>query len=129
MKTLNQEFAASVYERVEKFADKYPDVESEERKKYGGMAHKLPVLIHTAGLAQALAFVESRGHDIHQVLLEDLAQVVVNDQADEYLKQSRNEELPEYIFLTRKTMIALSWYKRFAQSVLGVASTEEGEGT
>jgi CRISPR-associated protein Cmr5 len=125
MKTLEQEFAGKIYQQVAQYKQKYPKEDDPARKKYGSMAHKLPILVRTAGLAQALAFVDSRGKDEHKELLQHLAQVTVNANVDEFLRQSREADLPTYIYLTRKTMLALKWYKRFAQSVLKIEPGEE----
>lgn len=127
MNTLEQQYAAQIYEQVQQYGEKYPDKESKERKKYGSMSHKLPILVRTAGLVQALAFVDSRGKDPHHALLEHLAQVVVEDSASAFLKQSREGGLQTYMYLTKRTLLALTWYKRFAESVLDVAPTESGE--
>ena len=119
MKTFDHELAEKVYERVAKFKD------SSERKKYGAMAHKLPILVRTSGLAEALAFVESHGKESQLVLLEDLAQVVSVETREVFTKKSREAEIQEYMFRTRRTMLALKWFKRFAQSVLGVDPTQD----
>jgi len=97
-------------------------VGEDERRKYGSLAHRLPVLVRTAGLAQALAFVEARGSQAGEKLLAHIAEVV---QEKELLKRSREAELEEYMDLTRKVLDALVWYKRFAQSVLGVEATAD----
>jgi CRISPR-associated protein Cmr5 len=123
MKTLEQELAEKVYHKVVAHEGQ-PDA-----KKYGSMAHKLPILIRTAGLAEALAFVESRGKDPLDALLDDLARVVSNQSRKDFVAQSRSADLQDYIYLTRRTMLALKWFKRFAQSMLGVDATEEGDNT
>lgn len=120
MKTIEQEFAEKVYRKVEAHIGKT------DANQYGGMAHKLPILVRTAGLAEALAFVESRGKDSHKALLEDLAQVVSDKHMKDFGEEIRTAELQTYVYLTRRTMLALKWFKRFAQSVLGVDATEEG---
>jgi CRISPR-associated protein Cmr5 len=126
MKTLEQEFAEKVYNKTVDFGKAHPKGHV-ERDQYGGMAHKLPIIVRTAGLAEALAFVESRGKDGHLALLEDLAQVVSNYGLNDFTKQSRGADLQQYIFLTQRTMLALKWFKRFAQSALDVQpTTEEG---
>jgi CRISPR-associated protein Cmr5 len=127
MRTLEQEFAEKVYEKVDEFGRDHPkNTKQTERDQYGSMAHKLPVLIRTAGLAEALAFVESRGKDAHKKLLDDLAFVISEDSREELLKKSRKDGLQEYMYLTRRTILALKWFKRFAQSVLEVDATAEG---
>jgi len=119
MKTLDQEMASKVYKKV-KDRESTPDA-----KKYGAMAHKLPILVRTAGLAEALAFVESRGSDSHKELLNDLAQVVMDKGGAAFAAKSREADMQEYIYLTRRTMLALKWFKRFAQSVLKVEPTQD----
>jgi CRISPR-associated protein Cmr5 len=119
MLTRDQQYAIAALERVEKIrANKV----EEECKKYGAMAHKLPILIHSAGLAQALAFVASRfkKEDIHQQLLTDLAETIGKENKQELLERARCAELREYMRLTQQVLGALLWYKRFAQSILGV---------
>lgn len=118
--TREQKRAKSAFERVSKHKERPQDW----RDQYGGMAHKLPVLVRQAGLAQALAFVESRGKDAHRALLEDLAQSLELSKAD-LLRQSREAKLGEYLRLTREALAVAQWYKRFAQSVLDV---EAGAG-
>jgi CRISPR-associated protein Cmr5 len=125
MRTLEQEFADKVYEKVAAFGERYTK-EKVERSQYGSMAHKLPILIRTAGLAEALAFVESRGKDAHKSLLDDLAVVISENSRVNLLKNSREYGLQDYVYLTRRTMLALKWFKRFAQSVLEVDATAEG---
>jgi len=123
MQTLEQKFAVLIYDRVSAYASRYPDKNSSERTQYGSMAHKLPILVYTSGLTQALAFVESRGNPAQHSLLEDLAQVTAECDKPHYLELSRNSGLQDYVYLTRKTLIALKWFKRFAQSVLEVDAT------
>jgi len=119
MKTLDQEMAGKVYQRV-KGRESTPDA-----KKYGAMAHKLPILVRTAGLAEALAFVESRGNETHKEFLNDLAQVVMEKGGSAFAEKSREADMQEYMVLTRRTMLALKWFKRFAQSVLKVNPTQD----
>lgn len=120
MQTLEQQFAARIYDQV------LPYKEKPDRKQYGSMAYTLPILVRSAGLAQALAFVASRKKAPYDQLLDHLAEVVLGEGADgkRYLEQSRKAELQEYMRLTRRTMLALKWYKRFAESVLDVQPTD-----
>lgn len=122
MRTLQQEYAQKIYKQVESYKD------NSARTQYGSMAHKLPVLVRQAGLIQALAFVQTRGKPSQKVLLEHLAQVVANQSANEFVQQCREADLTTYMWLTRQTLGALEWFKRFAQSVLEVDPGEdEGE--
>jgi len=96
-------------------------------KKYGSLAHKLPILVRQAGLAQALAFAATRKPEEQQKLLKHLAITVIDDDFDELLRQSRTKPMLEYMRLTDDVMLALTWYKRFVQSILGVDPTVEDE--
>jgi CRISPR-associated protein Cmr5 len=121
MQTRSQRFAAVIFTQVN---DEVKPQGDAYRKKYGSMAHKLPVLIRTAGLAQALSFVESRGEAEHKKLLSHLA-TVINE--EDLARRSRTiTDLNQYMRLTREVLSALLWYKRFAQSVLDVTLGEEG---
>lgn len=122
---LEKQFAAKIYNQVFAVKD-LPD-----HKKYGSMAYTLPILVRTAGLAQALAFVSTRGkskeNNPYDRLLDHLAEVVGETDRSSFLKKSREAGLSDYMYLTRRTMLALKWYKRFAESVLDIKSTDQLE--
>lgn len=119
MQTRNQEIAADVFTRVKEVR--------QNKEEYKSMADKLPVLVQSAGLAQALSFVETRGSETQKRLLEDLSETLKNVGRIERLRNQSLAEysrettsLQEYLHLTRQVMTALLWYKRFASSVLDV---------
>jgi CRISPR-associated protein Cmr5 len=131
MLTREQEYAATIYGQVSNEIEPKPRA---SQKKYGSMAHKLPVLIRVAGLAQALQFVESRGKDEQKLLLQHLALALgfTDDEGEnvkkakaKLLDKSRTSQLGSYMHLTQQALAALQWYKRFAQSVLKVEAGEE----
>jgi len=124
VRTRSQVYAAAVFQRVREYENRT----EAERKKYGSMAHRLPVLVRSAGLAQALAFVHARGNDQHQKLLSHLAEVLGEENTETLLERSREAELDDYIFLTHSSLMALTWFKRFAQSVLGVQAGDDAQG-
>ena len=126
MQTRDQKLALAVYTRLYerlKGINEPTKLDNSGLNHYGAMAHKLPILIRTAGLAQALAFVEARGKDAHKELLKDLATIVGEP---DLVQKSREVELGDYMRLTQHSMAALLWFKRYAQSVLGV---EQGADT
>lgn len=102
---------------------------------WGRWAHKLPILIRQAGLAQALAFAEAKGKAGGERLLDDLAQALGDrvqldaPSREALLKASRTWELAKYQLLTREVLATLVWCKRFAQSVLDVDATSEGKNS
>ena len=115
MQTRDQIYAVDVYKKVSAVKK---TVEEADRNRYGAMAHQLPILIRSAGLAQALAFLESRDTKGHKQLLIDLAATV--GQPGTLLQSAREASIGEYMNLTQQVMAALLWYKRFAQSVLDI---------
>jgi CRISPR-associated protein Cmr5 len=56
-----------------------------------------------------------------------LAQTLKMRDAQQLISQSRNACLSEYLRLTHQSVAALLWYKRFAQSVLGIEAGESEE--
>lgn len=118
--TREQRFASGVYQLVSRVVS----ADEQYRKRYGSMAHTLPILIRSAGLVQALAFVAARP-DKPQYrpqlrLLEDLALVLGFSDAAALGTASRTAPLADYLHLTKEALQALLWFKRYAQSVLGV---------
>jgi CRISPR-associated protein Cmr5 len=125
MQTLDQRYSDKIRKQVLEIKKK-PEL---EYKKYGAMAHNLPILIYTAGLLQALEFVNTR-EEIHRLLLQDLAHTLGQPDRTAFLSAVRGANLRTYMLLTQRTLSALLWYKRFAQSILGVEASEEpAEGT
>lgn len=122
MQTRDQRYAADALKKVN-------ELDKSEYKKYGTMAHKLPILVRTAGLTQALSFVEARGSTEQHKLLDHLAQTIQVGDRNKLLKEARENDLSKYMELTQKVMAALLWYKRYAQSVLGVDPSEDMEET
>lgn len=118
MQTRKQQYAVAVYRRVADVRTRLKD--RDEINKYGGLAHRLPILVRRAGLAQALGFVEARGQGPGKLILTDLAAVIGYENLENLLKRSRQADLTEYTLLTRRVLEALEWFGRYAQSVLGV---------
>jgi len=132
--TLEQQRAAAAHAHVLEIAGKYGK-ESEERKQYASMAQKLPVLIRSAGLCQALHFLKSRTKDGERSVLGTLldhlaAQLRRTDPSlghgGDLCDAVRQADLPFYLWLTREALATAEWYARLSQSELGVA---KGEGS
>lgn len=119
IKTRDQQYAASAFNHVEPLITEWAKKDDIRRKQYGSMAFKLPVLIRTAGLAQALAFVQARGQKPAKDLLDHIAVTLEQGSADNLAKASREADLAKYMQLTQQVLATTVWYKRFAQSLLG----------
>lgn len=128
IRTRDQDYAITIFGQITAFGAE----SKEEQLRYGSLAHKLPILIRTAGLAQALAFVAASKSKAADQILTDLAATIGLDSKQTLLAQSRGTEqssLQDYLLLTQQTLRALLWYKRFAQSILKVVDSRAAEPT
>jgi CRISPR-associated protein Cmr5 len=127
-KSRSQNFSKAVWEKLSGMSDTSPGA-----KDYGRMAHQLPILIRKAGLAQAIAFAESKTVSDKEItperkMLNHFAQIVSSGETKDiglFSNQVRNANLSEYMHLTQKSLEVCAWFKRFAQSKLGVQPNEE----
>jgi len=165
--TSEQRYASAVYTVVTKYLNERLSNSNDEIKKdpskdveikaYGALAHKLPILIRTSGLAQALAFVKARNvinvddedktqqdknakhnpkkarnrliNDLTKVLQnKHIAIIPINTKEKDLSSLAIQATFDEYIQLTEACMEALLWFKRFATSELGVEQGDEVEG-
>jgi CRISPR-associated protein Cmr5 len=126
--TLEQKRAAKAYEHVRTIAEKHAK-ESTERKQYAAMAQTLPVLIRTAGLCQALHFLQSRGGKDGRGVLGQLLEHIAGQlqrtspgitDGNSLCSAVRNAPLPAYLWMTRETLATAEWYARLSQSELDV---------
>ena len=116
MQTRSQRYALIVYRQIE-------EVPEGDRRKYASVAHKLPVLIRSAGLTQALAFYDARHQNVR--LLDHLADALGLGNRRNLLDQSRTAGMAEYMRISREALTALLWYKRFAQAVWNLDAIQE----
>lgn len=90
------------------------------RDKYVTFARSFPSLLHSCGLAQAIAFAKAKGHGEY---LEDLAVIlraVGHAEAETAASlESASREYPvlAYIRLSRSTLQAAGWMKRYVEDV------------
>lgn len=89
-------------------------------KEYLSFARSFPALIHSCGLAQALAFAQAKATDksCHDPFLNDLATVLNQGEPEELADKSRTCDLSEYLRLSRHTLTAAGWIKRYADALL-----------
>lgn len=110
------------------------------RRIYGGLCHSLPVLVRSCGLCQALAFsaakaqaggdAESPRRRAHDLLLRHV-EALLNSRAGQddvgLLDRVRTADTLTYMLYTRHVLQAWVYFKRFAESILKVTSSEEGD--
>ena len=103
------------------------------RKKYGALAHKLPGMIIENGLAQATGFLLAKGKDEHRALLCDLNAVLraagatTTEDGPELHRAIIDSGLDRTLMLTRRSLEASGWLKRYAQGVLGVSAAGDDD--
>jgi CRISPR-associated protein Cmr5 len=130
MQTNSQILAQKAYEDVSGVLARNPGRDDPYNKKYATMAHRLPILIQTAGLTQALAFTHAKSQNVAawDEYLDHVATAVERANGEALFLESQRASLPDYILLTKQVMAAIVWYKRFAESILKIdASQAEGE--
>lgn len=120
MQTRSQRYAKAAYAKVDSIKGR------PEAKKYGALALNFPVLVLQSGLAQATGFVLAKQKDEHLKYLDDLAAVLGEANGQALHGKVIATDLAEYQHLTRRTLDAAGWFKRYAQGVLG-AKTTDGE--
>lgn len=126
--TREQRQASAVFTKVQLVATERR-MSDAEKKQYGGMAHKLPVLIRTAGLVQALEFVAARAEKqrAQKQLLDDLAAVLGHSDSAQLRAEARSAALGPYMRLTQEALETLLWFKRYAQSILEVEDASSAD--
>lgn len=124
MTTRNQQFAAKAFEQVSSL-NQDPGRNEAFQAKYGSLAHRLPFLVRSAGLAQALEFVAARGGEEGTLILNHLAINLNRNDGRTLRDRVRSAPLNEYMRLTHDILTVLQWYKRFVQSVLDIEPGED----
>jgi CRISPR-associated protein Cmr5 len=129
MASLDQQRALLAHEHVSE-VEAWSD--EKRKKKYGGMVHRLPALVRSAGLSQALHFVSSRKSEDQTRVLEHLAgQLQRVDAAiqgrEGLLRAVREAPLPKYLVLTREALACVDWYRRLVQGELGIEAGEQDD--
>lgn len=122
MPTLSQQYASAVYAQI----DAIHGYDADFCKDYGRLCNRFPSLVLHNGLAQTIGFVMAKAggdpQSTEAVFLNHLAEVL-DQPINQLLNNVLNASLPDYRRLTRQALAAAIWYKRFAQSVLGVDPT------
>lgn len=103
IRTKEQQMAQAAFERVQGRSSGF--------EEYSSFALAFPSLVHSCGLAQALAFAQAKGRADY---LSDLENVL--GEGEGLCKRSREAELMEYMRLSRRALAASSWIKRYCQA-------------
>jgi CRISPR-associated protein Cmr5 len=116
VQTRSQKFAQAAYACIAAQNDGIPT------EDYATFAKKFPALIHTCGLAQAVAFALAKRKDDY---LSDLTRVMQAAGHHEITTaqplghQVRTQELSGFLRLSRNAIKAASWLKRYVEAAGG----------
>lgn len=111
-KTNSQKMAQAAYQKV---------TQRRPTEAFTSFAREFPSLVHSCGLAQAVAFARAKG--AHQVeYLSDLAVVLhaaahptIKD-AEQLAEATRENAVGAYIRLSRDALQAATWLKRYVEA-------------
>lgn len=114
--------------RTHQYAERaYPLVEKMQQNtleaKYRTLALNFPTMIMQSGLAQAIGFLLAKGKDEHKVFLFHIAKLQDYQDAEQFHAAILKSSITEYQLLTRKSLDATAWLKRYTQALL----KKEGE--
>lgn len=118
-KTTEQRRAKAAWEAVERVrADK-----KEYAEDYGGTVKKLPMMIITNGLGQALAFLKAKGKgkdNQYEAVFGHVSVWVVTELKWEgdLLSEVVNRDSHDYRRATTEALAFVGWLKRFAEAYL-----------
>jgi len=100
-----------------------------QRQAYSALAHKFPGMVLENGLAQATGFLLAKGRTEHIALFEDIHQILFSVGATQAAdSEALHEEIIEsdlqaIMLLTRCTLDASGWLKRYVQGILNVSAS------
>ncbi len=117
--TRQQTWSLKAFEKVSSVAKEKHDAKP-NKAKYKTFSLKMPSLIQTSGLIQALVFIESRGGEDGKAFCDDLAAVYASAggkvlNRESLRKQAQTEGLQGYLALTDDMIHVAIWFRRFAQ--------------
>ncbi|GHU35365.1 hypothetical protein AGMMS50256_30440 [Betaproteobacteria bacterium] len=115
MQTRTQQYALKAIDKIDAIKNALNESEEEVRKDYGDLALNFPVMVLQSGLAQTSGFVLAKKRAGQLRYLNDLADVLGETDAENFHKKIIATQLGEYQRLTRHTLDAAGWLKRYVQ--------------
>lgn len=119
VQTKSQMMAQKAYSMIE---DRLNRAREDHRDKYISFAREFPSLIHSCGLAQAVAFALAK-EDHHKGYADNLAAVLCGigyaklTNRDALAKETREADLAAYLRLSRDALTAAVWLKRYVEAL------------
>ncbi|MDA8137828.1 MAG: type III-B CRISPR module-associated protein Cmr5 [Desulfobacteraceae bacterium] len=127
MRSRSQIYAETIYAKVNSVSG----IETGEKKRYGALCHRFAFIVRENGLAAAFGFLAAKGGpdagSAEKRLLGHFAEVLGAAGAAALQQMVSRAGLAEYRRLTRQTLAANEWFKRYAEAILKVGPTGEEE--
>lgn len=113
-RTRTQHYAEKSLKKIEAIKGK------DTAKEYKSRCDGFPVMVMQAGLAQAVGFMLAKGakDPVYSQYLDSLASVMGEADGKTFHARIIAAQLPDYRNLTRQTLNAAGWFKRFGQAYL-----------
>ena len=122
----SQRFANAVFPNVQEVAA------SDRAAQYKTLSKKSGSLVRNSGLMQTLAFFKAKAQkdseQHHRILYEHLEQelrqlnILPADNTG-FFDYVRNSSVPEYMYITRETLLLMNWHKRLADTLISKEDT------
>ncbi|MBI1747852.1 MAG: type III-B CRISPR module-associated protein Cmr5 [Acidobacteria bacterium] len=109
MTTRDQQRAQKAYTRVAARLNQAGEAE------YKRFSRSFPALVHTCGLAQAIAYGQVKAPVQY---MSDLADIIGLPDAETLARAGREAPLPDYQRYSREALASATWIKRYADAVL-----------
>lgn len=113
-RTRTQHYAEKSLQKIDAIKGK------DTAKEYKSRCDNFPVMVMQSGIAQAVGFMLAKGKDdkAYSQYLNDLASVMGDTDGKAFHARIIAAPLPDYRNLTRQTLNAAGWFKRFGQAYL-----------
>ena len=113
-RTRTQHYAEKSLKKIQAIKGK------ETAKDYKSRCDNFPVMVMQAGIAQAVGFMLAKGKEnqAYSQYLNDLASVMGEADGTAFHAKIIAVQIPDYRKLTRETLNAAGWFKRFGQAYL-----------
>lgn len=127
--TNSQKCSKAVFDAVQQFIDKNKSNE-ELLLSYRSLCKSAGGMLRTVGLSQFLVYLQAKGDSEHSYFLELLNQLSAEfyevfeahkgprADGDKLIQDVQKQELPQYMFCTRRILILLQWHKRIASVLI-----------
>lgn len=133
MRTRSQQYSEQVFTQINAVEKTNALSDDKKKKQYGSLCHNFPIMVLQNGLSQAVTFlwVKADGENSPQGLfLKHLSAITSGSEGEspeDFQQRINKAPLAQYQQLTRQILAASIWYKRFAESMLGVKAGNQEE--